>query len=331
MSGRKFYCICDANCKFETMTKEQIIAALSAATPSAHIEDGCLYLTLDGAAPDVGDGAFITQLLEGNANKSVSVWVGTEAEFNAIAPAVAADSFVARIDESGKVYICTNDSLMALIRKTLHDDFIRVGDEDLEAQRIAELNRHDYMAGALKQAQGADSAYIDKPVQMCYQTKNVPAATADTPLAIWVDKGDGVTELQPLPVWQVKEWLETYFYTKEELNTYNSGEINTTNHTFTSGKLPKFFTVAIGNDEDSRRQQVTLDVNMGGGFVEDIINGGYVAACETYMPAIHDPYKYVNVSLTARKATQNGEATITIQLYENNAGFYKIKKICGHY
>ena len=48
MSGRKYFCLCEANCKFETMSKEQIIAALAEATPYADVEDDCLHLLLDG-------------------------------------------------------------------------------------------------------------------------------------------------------------------------------------------------------------------------------------------------------------------------------------------
>jgi hypothetical protein len=157
------------------MTKEQIVDALAAAATTAYVKDGCLYIEAGGGVNVEEDAAFITQIKESNAGGNVSVWVGTEAEFNAIAPAVKADSFVARIDENGKVYICTNDSLTELLKKTLHEDYIKVGGEDLEAQLVAVLNSNDYMAGSLKQAHGADAAYVGKPVQVRYQTANPPA------------------------------------------------------------------------------------------------------------------------------------------------------------
>lgn len=69
MSERIFYCICADNCKFETLTKEQIIAAIAEAT---------------GNTPTNVDAAFITKIKEQNTNTAVKIWVGTQAEFNAL-------------------------------------------------------------------------------------------------------------------------------------------------------------------------------------------------------------------------------------------------------
>ena len=64
------YVICDTNCKYEGMTKEQIIAAIAEAT---------------GNTPTGIDDAFITKLKEQNANGTVKLWIGTTAQFNAVA------------------------------------------------------------------------------------------------------------------------------------------------------------------------------------------------------------------------------------------------------
>lgn len=69
--GRKYYCFCDANCKFETMTKEQILAAIAQAAETGLVFDA--------------DAAFITKVKEGNAGGFVSFWLGTQAQYNAIA------------------------------------------------------------------------------------------------------------------------------------------------------------------------------------------------------------------------------------------------------
>ena len=37
--GRKYYCICESNCKFETMTKEQILAAIAQAVETGSVGD----------------------------------------------------------------------------------------------------------------------------------------------------------------------------------------------------------------------------------------------------------------------------------------------------
>lgn len=70
MSERKYYCYCDANCKFETMTKEQILAAIAQAVETGGIHDV--------------DAGFITKVKEENTGGYVSFWVGTTAQYNAI-------------------------------------------------------------------------------------------------------------------------------------------------------------------------------------------------------------------------------------------------------
>lgn len=69
MSERNYYVFCDDNCKFEGMTKEQIIAAIAEAT---------------GTTPVHIDDAFITKIKEQNGNKQLKFWVGTQAEYNAL-------------------------------------------------------------------------------------------------------------------------------------------------------------------------------------------------------------------------------------------------------
>ena len=70
MSERKYYVLCADNCKFEGMTKEQIITAIQEAVKTGEIKDI--------------DAGFITKVKEQNAGRSLTFWVGTTAEFNAI-------------------------------------------------------------------------------------------------------------------------------------------------------------------------------------------------------------------------------------------------------
>lgn len=196
MSGRKFYCFCDANCKFETMNKEQILAALSDLMTSAHVEDGCLFLDFDASAFEgMDDGAFITKVKESNAGGDVSFWVGTEAQFNAIAPTVEADSVIARIDKNGKVYICTDDSFIAFLRRTVQADKIMVGDEALTADTIHKLrnglfdasytlgdNQGDY---TLQRALIEQASEMDAGTErLVYFYDNVPAWFQESGFAI---------------------------------------------------------------------------------------------------------------------------------------------------
>lgn len=67
---RKYYCICEDNCKFETMTKEQIIAFVANAIATGSVGD-C-------------DTGFVTRLKETNSGGYVTLWVGTRAQYEKI-------------------------------------------------------------------------------------------------------------------------------------------------------------------------------------------------------------------------------------------------------
>ena len=67
---RKYYCYCDSNCKYETMTREQILAAIAQAMETGVVVD-----------PNAG---FITKVKETNVGDAVTFWVGTRAQYNAI-------------------------------------------------------------------------------------------------------------------------------------------------------------------------------------------------------------------------------------------------------
>lgn len=69
MSERNYYVICDDNCKFPAMTKEEVMAAIAETT---------------GRTPSDIDQAFITKIKEMNKNQQLKWWVGTETEYNAI-------------------------------------------------------------------------------------------------------------------------------------------------------------------------------------------------------------------------------------------------------
>lgn len=70
MAERNYYCFCDAGCKFETMTKEQIIAAIMQAVN-------------EGTISNIDEG-FISKVKEQNKGNTLYFWVGTTAEYNAL-------------------------------------------------------------------------------------------------------------------------------------------------------------------------------------------------------------------------------------------------------
>lgn len=69
MSERNYWVLCDDNCRFPAMTKEQIIAAIAEAT---------------GETPVHIDDAFITKIKEQNRQDALRFWIGSRAEYNAI-------------------------------------------------------------------------------------------------------------------------------------------------------------------------------------------------------------------------------------------------------
>lgn len=68
--SRTYYVICDDNCKFEGMTKEEIYDAIAEAT---------------GSTPTPVDEAFITKIKEQRAQQPLKFWKGSKAQFSQIA------------------------------------------------------------------------------------------------------------------------------------------------------------------------------------------------------------------------------------------------------
>ena len=104
MAERKYYVLCSSNCKFESMTKEQILTAIEQAVS-------------DGVIKDVDTG-FITKLKELNKGGYISVWRGTTAEYNALTE-----------KDENCIYVKTDDTQFAdinnaidLLRKTTEEE-----------------------------------------------------------------------------------------------------------------------------------------------------------------------------------------------------------------
>lgn len=103
MSDRKYFVLCADNCKFESMTKEQILAAIEQAISTGKITDV--------------DTGFVTKLKEQNANKALTFWVGTTAEYNEL-PEKVNNCFYILTDDT------TGDDLIKLyeeLSKTIED------------------------------------------------------------------------------------------------------------------------------------------------------------------------------------------------------------------
>lgn len=89
MSTPTVYVLCDTNCKYEGMTKEQIVAAIAEAT---------------GVTPTNVDDGFITKIKEMNASGTVKLWIGTMAEFNALTTKDANTLYLMTDDDTAETW-----------------------------------------------------------------------------------------------------------------------------------------------------------------------------------------------------------------------------------
>lgn len=131
MAERKYYVLCESNCKFESMTKEQIFAAIAEAT---------------GNTPTGIDTAFITQIKESNKNKGTHIWTGTRAEYNAIVASGTQDpNTVYIVSTDGGILIdtdATNTLSKGEVESLIADkpDRKEVGEMIEDAQAVTEEN-----------------------------------------------------------------------------------------------------------------------------------------------------------------------------------------------
>lgn len=96
MAERTYYVIAGDNCKFESMTKEQILAAITQAVSTGEIKDV--------------DTGFVTKLKEKNKGEQLSFWVGTTSEYNSI-----------QTKELNCFYILTDDTIKSEILNDIAD------------------------------------------------------------------------------------------------------------------------------------------------------------------------------------------------------------------
>ena len=99
------YGFCEGKCKYPVYTQDQVMSILQQA-----IEAGSLDAIDPALAP------VVTKIVEQNTGKELSVWMGTEAQFNALSPKVAAQLVVLRVNPvTGYAYLCTDDTTIASI------------------------------------------------------------------------------------------------------------------------------------------------------------------------------------------------------------------------
>lgn len=95
------YGFCDANCKQPVYTVNETIAILEQLIQGGSLEK------IDPALLPI-----VAAIKEQHNNNNIKFWLGTEAELNAIDPAVTTKLLMPRIDGDNNLYLCSDDSTL---------------------------------------------------------------------------------------------------------------------------------------------------------------------------------------------------------------------------
>lgn len=143
MANRNFYVLCDDNCRFPSMTKDEIFTAIQSAVE----QHGTRTLTID----------VLTGLKEVNKNEVISLWIGTQAEFNAIQSP----------SENTMYLISDHNAIKAQTMAALQEMFTRI--EELTANiesETASLNALQNQITAIQQAVRTCRSRIDEEINI---------------------------------------------------------------------------------------------------------------------------------------------------------------------
>lgn len=107
MAESTFYVVNKDDCLTEGMSKEQILTAIEQSLEQGYVSNP--------------DSAVFSKIKEIRANETAQIWIGTEAQFNAISPAPTIGRSIVRIGENGVMYICSDDSTLNDFSNHLND------------------------------------------------------------------------------------------------------------------------------------------------------------------------------------------------------------------
>ena len=105
MAENTFYVVNKDDCFTEGMSKEQILSAIELALEQGYVSDP--------------QNAVFSKIKEIRANGTAQIWIGTEAEFNAIFPAPTFGVSAVRVGSDGTLYLCSDDSTLNGAREAL--------------------------------------------------------------------------------------------------------------------------------------------------------------------------------------------------------------------
>lgn len=112
-----YYVVNDDDCREESLSKEQILEAIQAAMENGYVSDP--------------EGAVFSKIKEINEGDAVRIWVGTEAEYNALTPAPYVVNISMRLASDGTIYLCEDDKTISGIEEkmtAIEESFDSLGD-----------------------------------------------------------------------------------------------------------------------------------------------------------------------------------------------------------
>ena len=178
-----YYVFDGQDCRFEGMTKEEILTAIEQGLEQGYVSDP--------------DGAVISKIKEINASGTAQLWIGTEAEFNAITPVPAVGNSVVRIGADGIMYICTDDRTLANVQP--HASRHAAGGEDeITPASIGAAS----LDGSGKVEAGQTSAAINA------RTASYTLSRSDSGKLVTINSADTTTVTIPAGVFSIGTEIE---------------------------------------------------------------------------------------------------------------------------
>lgn len=138
---RIIYGFCDANCRVPVYSREETLTILQQLIEAGELQ-----------GIDITKSPVVRLIREARADQNISLWVGTEAEYNALG--VSAGFVMGRIDASGVVYLCTDDSTL----QAWHDLIVADAEQAAAEVLTGKQNTHKTATVTLATGSWASSA-----------------------------------------------------------------------------------------------------------------------------------------------------------------------------
>lgn len=170
--GRIIYGFCDANCRVPVYSREETLTLLQQLIEAGELQ-----------GIDITKSPVVRLIREGRADQNISLWVGTEAEYNALG--VTAGVVMGRIDAGGVVYLCKDDTTL----QGWHDLTVEDAKQAALAEIEAKQDKHTTATATLATGSWASSA---QTVSVSGVTANNTVIVAPAPASVDVYSAAGI-------------------------------------------------------------------------------------------------------------------------------------------